>query len=183
ERAGAQPGPQGEARPGAARGPEPAPPSGKAGVAAGPAPKPPTVELVDPAELVLGSAADKSPGGYRLEVRLDQNGAGVDSVVSSRYDAELEGGVARKRPLELIRRDPKRPRSLTLNLSRSVSAPPPPAGDEAPVPVPAEAEEPLDSVAWEVSRDDQGRIVHPESRTDAVTKAPIEGQSVTFRTK
>ncbi|HZW33097.1 MAG TPA: membrane protein insertase YidC [Isosphaeraceae bacterium] len=178
----AQATPQDEARPEAGKAQKPAAADGKAEVAAAPTPKPPTVQLVEPAELVLGSVADKSPGGYRLEVWLDQNGAGVDSVISSRYDAELEGNVARKRPLQLIRHDPLRPRSLSLNLTRSVTAPPP-AADQAPVPVPAEAEEPLDSIAWEVVRDDQGRIVHPESRVDEATKAPIQGQSVSFRTR
>ncbi|MGA7501929.1 MAG: hypothetical protein WBX00_34950, partial [Isosphaeraceae bacterium] len=46
---------------------------------------------VDSSELVLGSASDKTPGGYRMEVQLEQNGAGVESVLSSRYDAEFEG--------------------------------------------------------------------------------------------
>src|SRR5262245_38443285 len=89
-------------RPGAGRSQEPALPAAKAAVAAAQGPKEPTVELVAPEKLVLGSVGDKSHGGYRLEVRLDQNGAGVDSVVSSRYDAEFEDGVDLKSPLELI---------------------------------------------------------------------------------
>ena len=58
-------------------------------------------------ELVLGSATDKSADGYRLEVQLDQKGAGVESVYSSRFDAEFEFGKARKRPLRI---HPPRPR-------------------------------------------------------------------------
>ena len=70
-----------------------------------PRPKP-EVELVKPSELVLGSLTDKTAGGYRLEVQLEQKGAGIESVYSSRYDAELEdnglAGQAVKRPLQLI---------------------------------------------------------------------------------
>ena len=54
----------------------------KPAVAAAPASS--QVELVKPSELVLGSLTDKSPGGYLLEVQLEQKGAGIDSVYSSR---------------------------------------------------------------------------------------------------
>jgi YidC/Oxa1 family membrane protein insertase len=181
-----KPAPKDQARPQAGNVPGPAAPGGKLEAAAH-VPKPLTVEVVNPTDLVLGSAADKSPAGYRLEVWLDQYGAGVDSVISSRYDGEFEDGIARKRPLQLIRHDPNRPRSLSLNLSHSVTAPPPEAapepGAEASRLIPAEAEDLLDSLTWEVLRDEQGRIVHRESSIDEATKAPIEGQSVTFRTK
>ena len=43
-------------------------------------PKGPQVALVEPDELVLGSPTDKSPTGYRLEVQLEQKGAGVEAV-------------------------------------------------------------------------------------------------------
>ena len=80
----------------------------KAAIAAAPAK--PEIELVKPTELVLGSVTDKSAGGYRIEVQLEQKGAGIYSVYSSRYDAEPEdnalGGMARKRPLRLIGYDP-----------------------------------------------------------------------------
>src|SRR5262249_10183398 len=68
-------------------------------------PKKPEVERVDPSELELGSEADKTAGGYRLAVHLNQEGAGITSLISSRYDAEYEDGVAVKRPLRLIRPD------------------------------------------------------------------------------
>src|SRR5262249_22917562 len=77
-------------------------------------PKPPQVALVQESELVLGSETDTSPGGYRLQVRLTQEGAGVESLSSSRFDAEYEDGVAVKRPLQLIKRDTKAPATLTL---------------------------------------------------------------------
>ena len=47
----------------------------------------------------------------------------------------------------------------------------------------AEAEDMLDSVLWEVVRDEKGKIVRPVSGIDPVTKAPITGQAVVFRTK
>ena len=64
------------------------------------------VDLVAADELVLGSSTDKTPEGYRLEIQLDQNGAGIESVLSSRYDAEFEGRKNPHSPLQLIRRDP-----------------------------------------------------------------------------
>ena len=69
-------------------------------------PKGPQVVLVEPDELVLGSLTDKSPTGYRLQIQLEQKGAGVEAVSSSRYDAEFEGRHNPHRPLQLIRRDP-----------------------------------------------------------------------------
>ena len=64
------------------------------------------------AELVLGSETDSSPGGYRLEAQLTQKGAGIESLSSSRFDAEYEDGRAVKRPLQLIETGfrPGRPR-------------------------------------------------------------------------
>jgi hypothetical protein len=62
-----------------------------------PATKPQVVRV--PAEdLIIGSAKDQAPDGYRLEIRLDQQGAGVASVSSSRYEAEFEEGKPRHRP-------------------------------------------------------------------------------------
>ncbi len=54
--------------------------------------KKPDVEVVNESELVLGSVTDKTPAGYRLELQLQQKGGGVDSVSSSRFDAEFEDG-------------------------------------------------------------------------------------------
>ena len=45
------------------------------------------------------------------------------------------------------------------------------------------AEEPLDSVLWEVVRDEHGKVVRPVAGTDPVTKSAITGQEVVFRTK
>src|SRR3954447_20545550 len=84
-----------------------------------PAPAKTEVALVEPDELVLGSAVDHAPGGYRLEVRLEQKGAGVASVASSRYEAEfVEGQKQRHRPLEILRYDPLAPPSLAITLPR-----------------------------------------------------------------
>ena len=84
-------------------------------------PKPSTeaeIERVNWSELVLGSTTDRSPGGYRLSVQLEQKGAGIDSVHSARFDAEFEYGKPRKRPLEFISRDTKALPSMALNLSQ-----------------------------------------------------------------
>jgi YidC/Oxa1 family membrane protein insertase len=149
----------------------------------------PKGELVDPKELVLGSAVDKSPTGYRLEAQFEQKGAGVERVTSSRYDAEFEGRVNPHRPLQLIRRDPVWPPSLSLTLGNDAapakSEPPQaaPAGAEAAgeLGIPTRTEDWLDSVLWEVVRD-QGRIVLPLTREDPATRSTVEGQEVAFRT-
>lgn len=149
----------------------------------------PKVEVVPAEELVLGSASDKTPDGYRLEIQLDQNGAGIDSALSSRYDAEFEGRKNPHWPLELIRRNPSQPPSLSLTLSpekpRTADTPaeaaPPGAEPQAPAAAP-ETEDLLDSVLWEVVRDKGEKAVHPISVKDPATGAPIEGQEVVFRT-
>lgn len=155
-------------------------------------PKKPDVEVVNEMELVLGSLSDKAPDGYRLEVQLQQNGGGVDSVASSRYDAEFEDGRVRKRPLQLMRRDPAWPPSLAVTLSRGDAADMPPvapnaeATDEAAAvqAKAAEAEDWSDSVLWEVVRDEKGRIVRPLSRGAApADQAAADGQAVVFRLK
>ena len=68
------------------------------GAVAADGPAQPVVEHVDPSELVMGSVVDKSPAGYRIEVQLEQKGAGIESVSSSRYDAEFENGKPRSVP-------------------------------------------------------------------------------------
>src|SRR3954447_26715101 len=84
-----------------------------------PSPARPEVALLEPDELVLGSAVDHAPGGYRLEVRLEQKGAGVASVASSRYEAEfVEWQKQRHRPLEILRYDLLAPPSLAITLPR-----------------------------------------------------------------
>src|SRR4051812_11357535 len=149
------------------------------------------VALIDSNDLVMGSAADKSPTGYRLEVQLEQKGAGVEAVSSSRFDAEFEGRVNPHRPLQLIRRDPVWPPSLALTLTDDAMAQKArqaqtlpaeegtaPAGAE----LAARAEDWLDSVLWDVVRDDQKRTVRPLSREDPATHSTLEGQEVVFRT-
>jgi YidC/Oxa1 family membrane protein insertase len=131
------------------------------------------IPVIDSSELVLGSAADKSPKGYRLEIQLDQNGAGVSSVASSRFEAEFVEGMRRHRPLQLIRRDPKAPPSLALSLD--LRGADPQAASEGPL----QAEHPLDQMLWEVVRDDQGRIVRPIP-ADAKPGAE-DGQEIVFR--
>lgn len=148
------------------------------------------VTLVDPSELLMGSTSDKSPTGYRLELQLEQKGAGVESVSSSRFDAEFEGRVNPHRPLQLIRRDPVWPPSLSLTLTddelakQARQAQPAEEGAAAPagVEAAARAEDWLDSVLWDVVRDDQGRIARPLTREDPATHATLNGQEVVFRT-
>jgi YidC/Oxa1 family membrane protein insertase len=149
------------------------------------APKKAEVALVEESELVLGSETDTSPTGYRLQAQLTQKGAGVESLSSSRFDAEYEDGVAIKRPLQLIKKDTIGPSSfsLTLNASADGEAPAvPPADDDVAVAARG-AEDWLDSVTWEVVRDDQGRIRRPVSVTDPANNAAVEGEAIVFRAK
>ncbi len=96
------------------------------------------VAKVDPAELVLGSAQDHTPKGYRLEVRLQQRGAGVSSVLSSRYEAEFEDVPQvpgqklkpRHQPLKLL--DEKFNRRSFPSLAITLPLPGNPAGAAAP---------------------------------------------------
>ncbi len=146
---------------------------------------------VDYKELVLGSASDKTPTGYRLEVQLDQKGAGVESILSSRYDAEFEGRVNPHLPLQIIRRDLLAPPSLAVNLNVDPAKGPEAgaraengqqdAGGDQPNPITA-AEDLLDSTLWDVVRDEAGRTVVPLTGEDPVTGKPTEGQQLTFRT-
>ena len=151
-------------------------------------PKTPRIAVVPAHELVMGSATDRAPDGYRLEVQLDQNGAGIESALSSRYEAEFEG---RKNPhlaLHLIRRNPAQPPSMSMTLSPEKGresggqAETADAEDNAQGPaIVAETEDMLNSVLWEVVLD-AGKAVHPISIKDPQTGAPIEGQEVVFRT-
>jgi YidC/Oxa1 family membrane protein insertase len=147
-------------------------------------PKKAEVPLVDEGELVLGHEDDTSPGGYRLQAQLTQKGAGVESLVSSHFDAEYEDGRAVKRPLQLIRWDSRWPASLTLTLNAAADGGAPAAApaDEAVALAAREAEDWLDSVTWEVVRDDQGRIRRPVSVTDPGSGASVEGEAIVFRT-
>ncbi len=163
--------------------------------------KPNAVTPVDYKELIMGSATDKTPGGYRLEVQLDQKGAGVESVLSSRYDAEFEGRVNPHLPLQIIRRDVMAPPSLALTMSVDPAKPADanvnanangntedkaakdeqePGVDPLPNPAPP-TEDLLDSELWEVVGDQAGRTIVPLTGEDPVSHQPIEGQQVTFR--
>jgi len=142
------------------------------------------VEVVPTADLLLGSLADKSPTGYRLEVQLEQKGAGIESVLSSRFDADFEARKNPHKPLVLMRRDTAWPPSLALTLS-----PPDAFAQATPQPLAARekaddedagappTEDLLDSLLWDVVRDPEGRTIRPLKR-DA-----LEGQEVVFRTK
>ena len=133
------------------------------------------IELVNPRELLLGSTRDRGPGAFRLEVQLEQKGAGIDSIRSAFYDAEFEFGKARKRPLEFVSRDPKTPPSMSMSLSGGVAAAEKAAQDKAAQDEADDGDDPdkaalrraaseavdmLDSELWEVVRED-GKIARP----------------------
>jgi YidC/Oxa1 family membrane protein insertase len=158
-----------------ARAPEPTKPAPTA--VAGPKKE---IEKVEASELILGSASDPSPQGYHLEVRLEQNGAGVDSVASSKYDAEFEKRPRKRQALELIKHDPLAPPSLSLNLLSLGGETPAPNSEAETEGIP-QGEIPLDQMLWEVVRDDQGRIVRTIP-TDA-KKGAEQGQEVVFRAR
>ena len=150
------------------------------------APKKPDVELVNGSELILGSVAEKDPAAYHIQVQLEQKGAGVDSVYLAQFDAEYKNGVKLRLPLPLIPHDFTWPPSLslTLNSGGGGAAPTPLAeGDEAIIASARDAEDWLDSVVWDVVKDDQGRIRRPISVNVPGTDKTVEGQSVVFRTK
>jgi len=156
-------------------------------------PTQPEIQVFKPQDLVLGSATDKSVDGYRLEVQLDQKGAGVESVYSSRFHAEFEFGKARGRPLEFIHRSAVSPPSLALTLSQGPGGAKPTAGAEADLPADddekaalrkaaADAEDMLDAVVWDVVRDQDRKVVRTVQKIDPTTKEPVTGQAVVFRT-
>jgi len=185
----AGPAPKGDAGPGIRKSQDQA---GAKAKKAGPAPpRQPEIELVKFQELVLGSATDKSADGYRLEVQLDQKGACVESVYSSRFDAEFEFGKAGKRPLELIRRSTASPRSMALTLGQDngkaaavLEADQGPDDDDRAAlrKAAADAEDMLDAVVWDVVRDQNGQIVRTVKGIDPATKTQVTGQAVVFRT-
>ncbi|MDG3006736.1 membrane protein insertase YidC [Paludisphaera mucosa] len=156
------------------------------------------VDLVPAAELVLGSLGDASPTGYRFQVQLDQKGAGVESVVSSRYDADFEGRVNPHLPLQLIGRDRSKPllsAAWPPSLSLTLSSPDGP-GRAAPALRPIEraelsdlnpdvavTEDMLDAQLWEAVRDEQGRVVRNLKREARDGVPAAEGQEASFRTK
>ena len=70
-----------------------------------------------------------------------------------------------------------------LNASSDGEAPAAPTRDEAAAIAAREAEDWLDSVTWEVVRDEQGRVRRPVSVTDPATGAAVEGEAIVFRAK
>ena len=147
--------------------------------------KKPEVPRVNPEELILGSARpDQGPGGYLLELQLDQSGAGVAVVSSAKYEAEIEAGKPKNRPLQILKLDPGAPSSLTLTLRdpKQAANVDPETDAVAARLAAAEAEIPLDAVYWEVVRDAQGRVVHPITRKSDKGE-DVEGQEVVFRAK
>lgn len=159
-------------------------PEVKVTVAEQAAPKPgnpPPLAVVPPNELVLGSTADGSDAGYRMELRLEQAGAGVATLASSRYDAELVDGQKARRPLRLIQPNPKSPPSFALNLAKAKAETGVGTDEPAATPPGPAAAPGLDSRTWEVVRDDKGRAVRPISKPDPATKKAVEGQELVFR--
>jgi YidC/Oxa1 family membrane protein insertase len=126
--------------------------------------------LVDPSLLVLGSEKDTTPGGYRLRMQLDQRGAGVAKLTSSRIDAEFEEGKPRHRPLTFIVDDPKAVPSFSLdNVSINVPVPGDDDIDKAQV-------VPLKNLLWDVVLGKDGKAVKAvESKTGK------KGQEIQFR--
>ncbi|MGE3820748.1 MAG: membrane protein insertase YidC, partial [Isosphaeraceae bacterium] len=139
------------------------------------------IPLAKPSELVLGST--KAADGYLLEVQLDQRGAGVVSVSSAVYHAEYDGSKPSKAPLDILQRDNLAPLSLSMALSRpSVPSASESERDErdAEAPPTAGAEIPLDSVVWEVVRDERGRAVRPtEKGQEAILRATVDELGLT----
>jgi YidC/Oxa1 family membrane protein insertase len=130
----------------------------------------PKIKLVEAEKLVLGSATDKTPDGYKLQVKLDQKGAGVASVISSRIEAEFEDNQPRNRPLNLIKEDLTVPPSFSLGLSLPEKKL---ANDEGNADSPtSRVEYALDATPWEVVPDAQGNVVR---------EVP-NGQAIRFRT-
>ncbi len=149
--------------------------------------KAPGPKHVNLAELVLGSDEDDSPSAYHLRLQLDPRGASVLEATSAKYDAEVDPAAPRKpgrgSRLKLIDTDPMShaPGSLALTVTsaaKAAKADPDDSTDE-----PLKLEVPLDSVNWEVVRDNDGaparRVV---TKIDPVTKAKVESEEIAFRT-
>lgn len=136
----------------------------------------PEPEAVRPDELVLGSADDTDPRGYRLQVRLEQLGAAVMQLTSARYDGETADGIPDRRTrLPLLKFDPLShfPLSFAMTLR---------ADGRAPAGTMPQGEASLDRDRWEVVRDKPGGpVVRPVVKTKA-DGSPVEGQEIAFRT-
>jgi YidC/Oxa1 family membrane protein insertase len=145
-------------------------------------------ELIEPDQLVLGSLAEKTKQGYQLQVQIEQKGAGVASIASSRYDAEFVDGRPRKRPLQLIEPDPLAPASFSLIWVAPEKKAAPAQDDkqtdddEADSATTLDSDRiPLDFQVWKVVRDAKGRVVHPLEVVDDKTGVKREGQEIVLR--
>lgn len=150
----------------------------------------PAVAVVKPAaevaaaEMVLGSSASDSP--YHLEARFQQRGAGLESLRSSRIEAEIKEGRERGRPLTFIGSDTVAPPSFALSLTRAreedeaADGVGEGEGDEPALMTQRRMKVPLDEVDWEVVRDEDGRAVRPVKKTLKATSQAIEGQEIVF---
>ena len=149
------------------------------------APNKAEVELVPWAELILGSTLEKDPAEYRMQVQLTQQNAGIDSLELSLFDAEYKDGVKVKRPLGLIAHDPNWPPTLSLTLNAGVKPTTAPDNEREfeVIESASHSEDWLDSVVWDVIKDDQGRIRRPVQVNIPGSEKTVEGQSVVFRTK
>lgn len=127
--------------------------------------------------LRLGSLAEGAKSPYHLEVELDQRGAGVWAVQSSRFDAEYDGAKVKKRPLTLVKGSARAPLPFSMVLLKDEAGETVPTGD-------------LDQRVWDVVVGDQLLSDLPEeARATAEVVRPIKndqgqeiGQSISFRT-
>jgi YidC/Oxa1 family membrane protein insertase len=152
-------------------------------------PKKPETAFAFPGELVLGSDADDSPSAYHLRLQLDQVGAAVAIATTAKYDAEYDrkGPVipGRKPRLRLIDQGLSNgPGSLAMTVisegrrEKAIVVDNEDANAEPPI------EAQIDLKVWEVVRDKQGTpAVKVVTRTDPVTKQPVEGQEIAVRIK
>ena len=111
---------------------------------------------VDPEALVMGSVDGLSAAGYRMQVKLDQRGAGVATIRLAGHDAEAEFGKRRDQKLDLIAPQEGIPPSFALNLDRLNAVA---VGDEDNLAAVKALQ--LDDRLWEVVPDAQGRLVAP----------------------
>ena len=140
------------------------------------------VELVPANQLVLGAAtAGADPAAdYRLEVRLDQIGAGVSAITLARHGAEPGVGHPPEKRLRLIEASATPPNAPpgsppTQPLPFAIEALVPGADDpEAFIPGN------LGLRRWEVVQDEEGRISRPVPG-DA-TRGALDGEEIVFRT-
>jgi len=149
----------------------------------------PKVEVVPPAELVLGYSGqgEGQADDYHLKVQFTQQGAGVASIESSQFDAERTAGRRQRRqPLRFITSSRKALPSFALSVrpAKGEAKAPEERDEEAKgenPPVARATESPLAEVRWEVVRDDAGRVARPISKIDSSTKKSIDGQEIVFR--